>query len=31
MPRMIPPTPGPDAPDSERRLFTALERQLPAT
>lgn len=31
MPRMIPPTPGPDAPDSERRLFEELERQLPAT
>lgn len=31
MPRMIPPNHGGDAPDSERRLFVELERQLPAT
>jgi len=31
MPHMIPPHPAPDAPDSERRLFAELARQLPAT
>ena len=31
MPHMIPPRPGADTPDSERRLFEELERQLPAT
>jgi ATP:corrinoid adenosyltransferase len=31
MPRMLPAHPDPGAPDSERKVFAALERQLPAS